>query len=200
MFMKQPLEFLCEQRQAAIAKQDPSAKYCTLATLEEQCSSQVRMRTLVVREISAESCLLFVNRLAQKNLSDLSEGRVEALFFYPSLMSQFRLRGRLSLMAPSELEKHWHHKPYESKLLDHYYARYQAQSSVLSDRGALENAMAELRLIFPNPDEVPYTENALGLLIRADYLEVWQAHTSGVHDRSLFTKQGEAWTEQVLVP
>ena len=200
MSTRSPLEYLCEQREAAIGKKDPSANYCTFATLEEQGTTQVRTRTLVVRDVSADSCLLFVNRLAKKNLLSLSDVSAEALFFYPSLMSQFRLRGCLSLMDSSDLEKHWHHKPYESKLLDHYYARYQNQSSVLPDRASLEHAMAELKSLFPNPEKVPYIENALGLIITADYLEIWQAHVSGVHDRSLFTKQGAKWQEQVLVP
>ena len=198
--MNSPLEILREQRQAAIAKQDPSAKYCSFATLEEHCPSQVRMRTLVVREISTESCLLFVNRLAQKNLSNLAANKAEALFFYPSLMCQFRMRGSLSLLSASQLEPHWHHKPHASKLLDHYYARYQNQSSELNDRKTLEQALLELKKIYPNSDEVPFTKDALGLLITADYLEIWQAHDSGVHERSLFTKHGSIWREQLLVP
>ena len=200
MRVNSPLKLLSEQRQAAIANQDPSAKYCTFATLEEQRPSQVRMRTLVVREISSESCLLFVNRFSQKNLTNLSGLNAEALFFYPSLMSQFRMRGRLSLMKASALEEHWHNKPYESKLLDHYYARYQAQSTAICDRASLEDAMAQLRTIYPKPDEVPFIEDALGLLITADYLEVWQAHDSGIHDRSLFTKCASGWAKKVLVP
>lgn len=200
MSMIIPMKFLKETRHKAISVKDPSARYCTLATLEESDLFQVRMRTLVVREITEESCLLFVNRHSQKNLLSLDKAKVEILFFYPTLMSQFRLRGRISTMLDAELEKHWQHKPYEAKLLDHYYARYQAQSSSLINREGLMEGIEALRLMYPSADKVPFIDNALGLVVTANYLEVWQGLDDGIHDRRLFTLANDLWQEEVLVP
>lgn len=196
----QPMKLLQESRAKARALQDPSAKYCTLATLEETDSSQVRMRTLVVREITDESCLLFVNKNAQKNLHDFQSAKLEVLFFYPSLMAQFRLRGMLSFMPEEELKKRWQHKPYEAKLLDHYYAAYQSQSSSLTARANLMKGIDALKLKYPNQNEVPFVQDALGLIVKANYLEVWQGLDTGIHDRRLFTQSQNVWHEEVLVP
>ena len=195
-----PMKFLQEAQRKAISGKDPSSRYCTLATLEQADLSQVRMRTLVVRNITEESCLLFVNRHSQKNLLDLSDTKVEILLFYPTLMSQFRLRGRLSIMSDAELETHWQHKPYEAKLLDHFYGQYQAQSSSLTDRASLDKAIEELKIMYPNAAAVPFINDALGLVVTANYLEVWQGLDSGIHDRRLYTLTDQSWQEESLVP
>ena len=200
MAITMPMKYLQEIQHKAISMKDSNARYCTLATLEESERSQVRMRTLVVRDISEESCLLFVNRHSQKNLVNLAHSKVEILFFYPTLMSQFRLRGKLSVMSDVELEEHWQHKPYEAKLLDHFYARYQAQSSSLTAGTVLAKGLEELKLIYPETDAVPFINDALGLLVTADYLEVWQGQDNGIHDRRLFTLSNDLWQQEVLVP
>lgn len=200
MTASNPMNVLQQVREKALSQRDPNSRYCTLATLEQQAPLQVRTRTLVVRDVSSEACLLFVNRSAQKNLGDLPDASVEVLFFYPTLMAQFRLRGSLSLMSASALEPHWQHKPYEAKLLDHFYQDYQPQSATLESRDALEQGISDLKKRYPDPDSVPFTENALGLLITADYLEIWQGMDSGLHDRRLFTRADAVWKAQALVP
>jgi pyridoxine/pyridoxamine 5'-phosphate oxidase len=195
-----PMKYLQESQSKAISVSDPSARYCTLATLEGFDLSQVRMRTLVVRDISEQSCLLFVNRHSQKNLVDLDNAKVEILFFYPTLMSQFRLRGKLSVLSDTDLEKHWQHKPYEAKLLDHFYTRYQAQSSSLDDSTGLIKGIEQLKLIYPEADVVPFINDARGLVITADYLEVWKGLDNGIHDRRLFKLSNDLWQQEVLVP
>jgi pyridoxine/pyridoxamine 5'-phosphate oxidase len=195
-----PMKTLQETQRKAISVKDPCSRYCTLATLEESDLSQIRLRTLVVRDITEEACLLFVNRNSQKNLLNLSDTKVEMLLFYPTLMSQFRLRGRLSIMSDAEIETHWQHKPYEAKLLDHFYGQYQAQSSTLSDRASLIKGIEELKLMYPNAAAVPFINDALGLVVTANYLEVWQGLDNGIHDRSLFTLSDDVWQQEVLVP
>lgn len=196
----QPMTLLMNARQEAKQNQDPSAKYCTLATLEQNDASQPRMRTLVVREINADSCVLFVNKLAQKNLLHLNEAKVELLFFYPSLLQQFRVRGELSLMCPEVLETHWQHKPYISKLLDHFYHTVAHQSAALEGSFEVERGINALKEKYPNPDTVPFTDNALGLVVSVNYLEYWRGHETGLHERTLYRHIGHSWELAALVP
>lgn len=195
-----PMQCLQQTQRKALAQRDSNARYCTLATLEEADLTQVRMRTLVIREITEESCLLFVNRQSQKRLSDLDNSNAEVLFFYPTLMSQFRLRGSLTLLSAQELEPHWQHKPYEAKLLDHFYTGFHAQSAAIADRDTLDQGIAELKLRYPDASGVPFIEDALGLVVNANYLEIWQACDSGIHDRRLYKRSAGEWQEAVLVP
>jgi len=195
-----PMALLQAKHKQALADRDSNSRYCTLATLEQNDPSQVRMRTLVMREITSESCLMFVNRRAQKNISDLGNTRVEVLFFYPTLMSQFRMRGTLSLLPEKVLETHWQHKPYEAKLLDHFYARFQAQSGSIAGRKDLESGISQLEKEYPDPGSVPFIEDAIGLLVTANYLEIWQGNDSGIHDRQLYTLQSDGWHDETIVP
>lgn len=200
MSASHPMELLIQARQSARSRNDPAARYCTLATINEAHSGQPRMRTLVVRDVTQAACLLFVNRQGQKNLHDLPKAKVEVLFFYPSLMAQFRLRGRLSLMSEKALVSHWQHKPYEAKLLDHFYATYLPQSAALQSRTELDEGLDALRQRYPDSDSVPFTRDALGLIVTAGYLEVWQGRDSAIHDRRLFMRHGQVWQEALLVP
>jgi pyridoxine/pyridoxamine 5'-phosphate oxidase len=133
-------------------------------------------------------------------LSDLDNSNAEVLFFYPTLMSQFRLRGPLTLLSAQELEAHWQHKPYEAKLLDHFYTELHSQSASIAGRKVLDEGIADLKLRYPNPSGVPFIEDALGLVVTANYLEIWQASDSGIHDRRLYTRSESEWQEAVLVP
>lgn len=206
---RSPLTTLNEARKAARLANDPASRYCTLATIEKQEANndqpQVRTRTVVVRDITDTTCLLYVNRDGQKNLTHNSNARVELLLFYPSSMMQFRVRGKIALMDEGELQKHWQRKPYEAKLLDHYYALYQPQSSKLQSRDDLETGIAELKRKYPEPHNVPFSDNALGVFVNADYVEVWKVRESGLHERKLYLLNTEPdsqqeWQSTELVP
>lgn len=209
MSERSPLTILNEARKAARLANDPASRYCTLATIEKQEANndqpQVRTRTVVVRDITDTACLLYVNRDGQKNLTHNSNARVELLLFYPSSMMQFRVRGKVALMDEGELKKHWQRKPYEAKLLDHYYASYQPQSSALKSRKALESGIDELKSKYPEPENVPFSDNALGIYVHADYVEVWKVKDSGLHERKLYLLNTRAhdpkeWQSTELVP
>lgn len=204
-----PLKRLINARKTARLAHDPAARYCTLATVEKQSvesgAPQVRTRTVVLREVTETACLLYVNRDSQKNLSSPANTSVELLLFYPSSMMQFRVRGTVSLMDETELKDHWQRKPYEAKLLDHYYARYQPQSSTLESRDVLQRSIEALKATYPDPNTVPFSDNALGIYVHANYLETWKVQENGLHKRKLYkldedSAGEERWQSVELVP
>ena len=196
-----PVELLQSHWRNALNKGDPNARYCTMATVETDSERvHARTRTLVLRSITNDHCVLYVNRRSQKNLDNLDSNLAELLLFYPTLMEQYRVRGALSFMNENELKNHWQHKPRGSKLLDLYYAEYQAQSSVLQSREAFEYAIKSLSERFPESDNIPYPSDAVGLKLSPDYIETWKADQNAFHKRELYKREGNQWSEETLVP
>lgn len=196
--MIDPILLFKENWQQAKDAGDESAKYCTVATA--QSKDNVATRTLVLREVTDNSFIIYVNRTSAK-WAALSAGiGVEMLVFWPSLMQQYRIRGVCSELSEQDMATHWARKPYESKLLDHYYQQ-RRQSSAVDSRLTLIGELAILRERFPSSAEIPFVDNATGIAIKANYIEAWQSSSEdNIHRRALFTLTREGWAEQVLVP
>lgn len=192
-----PLLALGEHYQQAIAAGDPSAKTCTLATVDKE---QVSLRTLVLRELAERGPVIFVNDSSPKWRALMAGGHSELLLFWPSQMRQYRLRGQWQLLHEEEMRQHWQHKPDGSKCLDHFYAQYQPQSSELSSDEDLPAAIAALRRAQPATEEIPFSPNARGLALHIDWLEHWAARPDGLHERHCYWQQQGQWHCQRLVP
>ena len=192
-----PLLALSEHYQQAVAAEDPSAKTCTLATVDK---GQVSMRTLVLRELAARGPVIFINDSSPKWRALMAGGHSELLLFWPSQMRQYRLRGEWQLLDEEEMRQHWRHKPEGSKWLDHYYAQCQPQSSALAAEDELAAAIADLRCANP-VDEIPFSPNARGLALQIDWLEYWSASADGLHRRYRYQRSDTGqWRRQCLVP
>lgn len=196
--MIDPIRQFKQDWQLAKEQGDASAKYCTLATLEHP--HQVATRTLVLREVTADSFIVYVNRSSAK-WPALSKGTsVELLIFWPSLMRQYRVRGVCRELPTQTMREHWARKPYESKLLDHYYLQ-RPQSSKVESREVLLQELALVRERFPADEDIPYAANATGVVIEADYIEAWQASVEDhIHKRCQYTLTANGWKAKELVP
>ncbi len=192
--MNRPLDDLQEHYRRALREGDTAARYCSLSTVErgQPCS-----RTLVLREISAEGPLIFINDRSPK-WSQLMSGKSELLLFWPSQMRQYRLRGDWRLLSHEQMSGHWQNKPEAAKLLDHYYRRLQAQSSELESERRLREGLAALREEFGG--DIPFADNARGLRLHVNELEVWRAADDGLHPRQRYWQQDGQWHTQLLVP
>lgn len=192
------LEAIKQQWQTANANHDSNARYCTLATVSP--AGQPTMRTLVLRDITNEGCVIYINSTSNKYQDMMDNSQVELLLFWPSLLQQYRIRGPISEISAAQMEQHWQHKPYESKLLDHFYAGYQGQSSELDHGDTLQQGIAALKRQYPTPASIPYVANAKGLVIQANYIEDWRGSNDNLHQRALHTCYQGTWVSQCLVP
>lgn len=196
--MSDPIALFKNNWGIAKNKRDASAPYCTLATVDD--AGQVSMRTLVLRDVTTEGLVVYVNRTSTKWSLLTSGGSLELLVFWPSLMRQYRIRGAYTELSGEVMRSHWAHKPYESKLLDHFYAEH-PQSSVVESRDVLTKGLEVLKERYPNSAVVPYIENATGIIIAPNSIESWcVSRDNHIHQRILsnLTKQG--WVDEILVP
>jgi pyridoxamine 5'-phosphate oxidase len=62
-----------------------------------------------------------------------------------------------------------------------------------------EARLAEVEARFPGED-VPRPEHWSGWRLTPDYIEFWQDREFRLHDRLVFTRQGDAWQTGLLYP
>lgn len=201
---KSPLDMFRSDWQRAKSLKDANAVVCSLATVS--ADGQASIRTLVLREVTEESFVVFINATSPK-YEDLQQsgqpkfGGAELMVFWPSLMQQYRVRGELSWVGDDAMAEHWAKKPYEAKILDHYYAECGPQSSVVDTRDALKAGVCSLKKRFPVDADIPYLNNAKGLVIKANYIESWcNSLEDRLHERYLYLLSDNSWEKQVLVP
>lgn len=197
--MNNPIEIFQKNWQIAKSLDDANASYCSLATVSKD--GQASVRTLVLREVTNRSFVIFVNETSSKWKDLLLSKQFELLVFWPSLMQQYRIRGEYNEVSKDTMKMHWAKKPYDAKILDHYYSLYQSQSSVVESRETMLKGMVELKSRYPKDIQVPFPDNAKGVSIEAAYIEVWHSSASDrLHHRNLYLLSGEAWEQQTLIP
>ena len=196
--MIHPLQDLRREREEARAAADPCTDLCCLATVADDGSP--RLRTLVLREVTDLSVAVFCSRTSPKAHQLLSNGACELLIFWPTIRSQYRVRGPVEEIEVEEIRRNWERRPWESKLLDHLYASDHPQSSEIASRDALEAEVERLRELYPDTDSLPFPEGPTGFRVLASQVEIWRESADRIHDRRCYSLEGADWREQVLVP
>lgn len=204
--MHNPIELIQNQWRTAKASKDANANFCTLATVSS--SAEVSVRTLVLRKITSDSFIIYINSTSPKWTQLASSQSFELLIFWPSLMQQYRIRGEHCEISRQNMAQHWANKPYDSKILDHYYERCQPQTSIIDSRDSLHHAIESLKRTYPQGSDIPFPKKVKGVSIKANYIEAWSSspsalpltNQSGLHERYLYTLSKDTWTQQVLVP
>jgi pyridoxamine 5'-phosphate oxidase len=192
-----PLAELAADRERARAAGDPFTDLCVLATADGQ--GRPAVRTLVLRDTGVQGVGLLVSDSSPK-WAPLVAGRYECLLPWLTIRRQYRVRGTLGPMPEARLAGYWGQKVHTSRLLDVYYDVAGAQSSEVASREALLAGIEDLRARYPEPDRVPRPARLRGVYLVPERVEIWRGSPDRLHDRRLFTRAGDAWVQQVLVP
>ena len=196
--MSDPVNFLLRSYAQAQDSGDPNAKFCALTTLDEGGFPVSRMVT--VREMSPEGVSIYINGRSPKVDQLKNNPNYELLFFWPSMIRQFRLRGSYEIYFSEKQRQSWGDKPYAGKLYDLFQSCEQ-QSSVLASRQDYLEKAARLKLKFPEAENLEMPDEQLNLRFKPNYIESWVASMEdGLHDRRRYRLTDKGWQCQVLVP
>lgn len=189
-----PIAEIAGERERARAAGDPLADVCILATTDGPGA-----RALVLRDVGPQGLGLLVSATSPK-WRPLQTGRYECLLLWTSIRRQYRVRGGLAPMPEPLLEGYWRQKALESRLLDLYYERVQAQSSIVASPEEFRRGIEALRRQYPTPESVPRPEALRGVYLVPHRIEAWHGSPDRLHDRRLYTRRGHAWRQECLVP
>lgn len=101
----------------------------------------------------------------------------------------------------AELEGYWQQKSHGSRLLERYYVEVAPQSSPVATREAFLAGVERLRARYPTADQVPRPATTRGVLFVPERIEAWHGSPPDrLHHRVVYTRAGDGWTAQVIVP
>ncbi len=174
---------------------DPNAM--VLAT--SSADGRPRARTVLLKGFGEEGFRFFTNHTSRKG-ADLAENPWASLLFpWHPLQRQVIVMGRAERLPQEESAAYFRSRPYGSQL----GAWASRQSSVIADRGELENRFSELTERWPKPDSVPVPTFWGGYLVIPDSIEFWQGRPDRLHDRLRYTREHSpagSWLRERLAP
>ncbi|WP_353062749.1 pyridoxamine 5'-phosphate oxidase [Tunturibacter psychrotolerans] len=169
---------------------DPSAVALATAT----CDGMPSVRMVLMKQVDTEGFRFYTNVDSQKG-TELSENpRAAMCFHWKSLRRQVRVSGTVTELPTQDVDEYFHSRSRLSQL----GAAASQQSRVLVSREVLETRVKELEAEFPG--EIPRPGYWRGYLLRHERIEFWKDGAGRLHDRFLFSRDGDAWRKERLFP
>jgi pyridoxamine 5'-phosphate oxidase len=165
----------------------------TLATVSPE--GQPSARTVLLKGLDTRGFSFFTNYHSRKGRDLEGNARAGLCFFWKERERQVCVRGVVTRLSREESEGYFKSRPYGSQI----GAWVSEQSAVIPGREWLETRESELKEAYPE-GSVPLPDQWGGYMLAPDEVEYWQGRPSRLHDRILYTRQGEAWGRSRLSP
>ena len=170
---------------------DPEAMALATATSDGRPS----VRMVLLRHISARGFGFFTNLDSRKG-SELAANPWGALaIHWKSLRRQVRAEGRVELVSDEEADSYFAGRSRESQIGS--WASY--QSRPLASREEFEARVAQMIARFEGTP-VPRPPRWSGFRLVPELIEFWTDRPHRLHERRLFTREPDGWSEGLLYP
>ena len=197
--MASPLDELINTHREALDAKDPSSRFCVLNTIDE--NGYPASRVLTVRSVEHRGVALYVDKHSPKIQHLRNNPNFELLFFWPSLMKQYKVRGDFELYRNDEQAADWKNKPYAGRLVDLYHAVGRVQSSPVDSLATVQSEIKKLAEQYPEQQLTEMPDRLVTLLLKPTHIGAWiNVQEDRIHDRREYSLVEGVWQEQVLVP
>ncbi|OUW17302.1 MAG: pyridoxamine 5'-phosphate oxidase [Opitutales bacterium TMED158] len=166
----------------------------TLATVDAE--GQPWQRSVLLKAYDERGFVFFTNFESRKARHIDGSNQVSALFPWFSIHRQVAITGRATKISSAESLKYFVTRPLGSRI----GAWASKQSSVITSRSLLEAKLDEMKRKFKSGD-VPLPSFWGGFRIEPKTIEFWQGGGDRVHDRFLYSIDGDNnWGVERLSP
>ncbi|MEM9732519.1 MAG: pyridoxamine 5'-phosphate oxidase [Pseudomonadota bacterium] len=170
---------------------DPNA--VALATVDETGMPNVRM--VLLKGHDERGFVFYTNFEGTKGREVLASMKAAMGFHWKTLRRQVRLRGAVELVSDEEADAYFNSRHPQSRL----GAWASDQSRPLDSRQTLIDRTAEFEAKY-GTETIPRPPHWSGFRIIPDTIEFWADGDYRLHDRIVFSRDGEGWTTQRLYP
>ena len=170
---------------------DPNAM--ALATVDADGRPSVRM--VLLKGHGPDGFVFYTNRGSRKAGEIAANPHAALLFHWKSVRRQIRIEGALTKATDAESDAYFASRNRDSQL----GAWASDQSRPLADRATFERRFAEVQAKFDGQD-VPRPPHWGGYRLTPDHIEFWQDRAHRLHERRVFDRAGDGWTEGLLYP
>ncbi|MBO6538767.1 MAG: pyridoxamine 5'-phosphate oxidase [Rhizobiaceae bacterium] len=170
---------------------DPNA--VALATVDADGLPDVRM--VLLKGHDERGFVFYTNFESAKGTEILGSMKAAMCFHWKSLRRQVRVRGPVETVTDEEADAYFASRPRGSRI----GAWASRQSRPLESKLALEKAVAEYTLKY-GIGEVPRPPHWSGFRIMPSQIEFWHDRPFRLHERIVFTREGDGWKKTRLYP
>ncbi|MFC6439321.1 pyridoxamine 5'-phosphate oxidase [Bowmanella sp. JS7-9] len=170
---------------------DPTAM--TVATVDTQ--GQPSQRIVLLKDVSAGGFVFYTNTGSRKAQELAHNPKVSLHFPWHFLERQVSVRGSVEKLSVAEVAKYFLSRPRESQLA----AWASQQSHPISSRQLLLEKFAQIKRKF-NQGDVPLPDFWGGYRVIPSHIEFWQGGEHRLHDRFVYSRQGQDWQIERLMP
>jgi pyridoxamine 5'-phosphate oxidase len=164
-----------------------------LATVDT--SGQPSVRMVLLKGHGPDGFVFYTNREGRKAADLAAVPKAALLFHWKSLRRQIRIEGAVTLAGDAESDAYFATRSRDSQL----GAWASDQSRQLDSRATFEARYEQVRARFEGQD-VPRPPHWGGYRVTPERIEFWQDRAHRLHERRLFTRHGDGWTEGLLYP
>jgi pyridoxamine 5'-phosphate oxidase len=170
---------------------DPDAMALATATPDGRPS----VRMVLLKDHGPQGFTFYTNADSRKGGELEADPHAALLFHGKSLRRQVRIEGPVSEVSPAEADAYFATRSRDSQLGAHA----SDQSRPLSDRETFEQRFEEVKRRFEGRD-VPRPDRWTGFRVTPERIEYWTDRPHRLHERRLFVRQSDGWSEGLLYP
>lgn len=152
-------------------------------------------RMVLLKGHGPDGFVFYTNRESRKARDLAGNAQAALLFHWKSLRRQVRVEGTVVHTSDAESDEYFARRGRDSQL----GAWASDQSRPLDNRETFEARFEDMKTRFAGGD-VPRPPHWGGYRVIPSRLEFWQDRAHRLHERRLFTRAGDDWTEGLLYP
>lgn len=185
---------LFEQWFAEAREKEPSEPEA-MAVATTGADGQPSVRMVLLKAHDPAGFVFYTHEQSAKGRDLAQNPRAALLFHWKSLFRQIRVEGTTERVSDAEADAYFATRSRDAQL----GAWASDQSRPLDCRDTFERRFKEAKRRFEG-EEVPRPKGWVGYRVVPERMEFWTAREHRLHERRLFTRSGDGWSEGLLYP